>query len=159
MASHERLQRVLEKIDQLDAGGLARSESVVDGLLAAQGKGAKPKVALGMAAYWLGILMANGGEELVERERQSPPDQNSQPSVAPWGTNGRVIWDADGHTIAVVVREADAGLMATAPGMAANLWLQLDSGLLDPYFRESVEEALRDAGRELPVKEDTDGGN
>jgi len=48
--------------------------------------------------------------------------------------------------------------MAAAPRLAAILWLQLDSGLLDPYFRESVEEVLRDAGQELPVEGDTDGG-
>ena len=41
--------------------------------------------------------------------------------------------------------------------MAAILWLQLDSDLLDPYFRENLEEVLRDAGRQLPVQGGANG--
>lgn len=92
------------------------------------------------------------------RERQSPPDHNSKGSEAPWSTKACIIQDADGATIAVADREADARLMAAAPRMAAILWVLLDGGLIDPCFQESVEEALRDAGKELPVEGDTDGG-
>lgn len=87
------------------------------------------------------------------------PGRDLEESVGPWQTDGRVVQDADGHTIAIALREADARLMAAVPRLLALLWVQLDSGLIDPYFRKDAEAALRDAGRELPVKADIDGGN
>jgi len=98
-------------------------------------------------------------QQPIKRERQSSPHQNSKASEGPWSMKERVIQDNDGHTIALAIREADAGLMAAAPRLAAILWLQLDSGLIDPYFREDAEAALRYAGRDLPIEERIDGRN
>lgn len=95
--------------------------------------------------------------QVIDRERQSPPDRNAKASEAPWSTKEHVIQDSDGDTIAVAVREADARLMAAAPRLAAILWLQLDSGLIDPHFRKDAEAALRDAGQQLPVEGGANG--